>query len=132
MIHDGLFLLLETFLARLASHLELFMSILSPRLHSFLIFSCHLLAFSFVDHGIVFRPFALLIVSALHKGLVDNIYPKGCTCNLKQRYCCHRAKGHLLCYRKVGFSNLISIEHSSYVLNNVPLLFTKTSKFKQG
>ena len=42
---DGPSLLLEVFLVRLASHLELFMSFLSPTMHSFLILlSCHLFA----------------------------------------------------------------------------------------
>jgi hypothetical protein len=46
----------------------------------------------------------------LCKGLVDNTYPKECTNNEKGSVV-HRAKGHFLCYRKVGLNILISIEH---------------------
>ena len=46
MIRDGPFLLLEVFLIQLASHLELFMSFLFPRLHPFflILLSYHLFA----------------------------------------------------------------------------------------
>ena len=54
------------------------------------------------------------------KRLVDNTYPKGCTNNLKQGWCCHRAKGHLQCYGRISFNILISIEHLSHISNNVP------------
>jgi hypothetical protein len=35
-------------------------------------------------------------------------------------------------YNRVGFNILISIECLSYVLNNVPLLFTTTLNFHPG
>ena len=61
-----LFFLLEAFLAWLTSHLELFMSILSHMLYSFLILlSWHPFVLSFVDLGTLFGPFAPLIVSFL-------------------------------------------------------------------
>jgi hypothetical protein len=36
-----------------------------------------------------------------------------------------------LCYNRVGFNILISIESLSHILNNVPLLFT-TTNFQPG
>ena len=62
----------------------------------------------------------LLSLYLLYKGLVDNIYPKEYTNDSKQGLCCHRAEGHPLCYNRVGFNILISIESLSHVLNNVP------------
>jgi hypothetical protein len=41
-----------------------------------------------------------------------------------------RAKGHLLCYRKVSSNILISIELLYHVLNDIPLLFTITSSLE--
>ena len=74
----------------------------------------------------------LLLLFLLYKILVDNTYPKEYTNDSKQGLCCHRAKGHPLCYNRVGFNILISIESLSHILNNVPLLFTTTSNFQQG
>ena len=105
------------------SLLELFMSILSSMSHSFshLFVMPLFVLFLFVDLGIVLD---LLLLSFLRKISGQHI-PKGCIWFLKKEQCCHRAKGQLLCYRKVGFNILISIELLSHVLNNVPQLLQK-------
>ena len=108
------------------SLLELFMSILSSMSHSFShpFIMPSFCSFSFVDLGIVLD-LLLYLLFLLCKGLVDNTYPKEYTNDSKQGQCCHRAKGHLLCYRKVSFNILICIESLSHVSNNVPQLFQK-------
>jgi len=108
------------------SLLELFMNIVSPILYSFLIFY-HAILLSFL---LWVSTLCLdLLLFLLYKGLVDNTYLKEYTNDSKQGWCCHRAKGHPLCYNRVSFNILISIESLSHVLNNVPLLFTTTSNF---
>ena len=65
------------------SLLELFMSILSPMLHSFLILlSCHPFIFLFVNLGILFGPSAPLIVSFVSVKAcspLSRIFPFLCT-----------------------------------------------------
>ena len=65
----------EGFLVWLVSQLELFMSFLSPRLHSFflILLSCHLSALQFFDTLLDLLPHSLFYAC---KGLVDNTYPK--------------------------------------------------------
>jgi hypothetical protein len=55
------------------------------------------------------RPLTPLIVSSLQRISGQHI-PEECTNNEKGTVV-HRAKGHFLCYRKVGLNILISIEH---------------------
>jgi hypothetical protein len=65
-------------------HLELFMNILSPMLHSFLILLlCHLFIPSFVDLVILLGLLHILLF-LLCNGLVDNTYPKEYTNASKQ------------------------------------------------
>ena len=79
----GLFLLLETFLVWLTLHLELFMSILSHMLYSFLILlSCHPFVLSFADLSTLFGLSAPLIVSFLSVKAcspLSRIFPFLCT-----------------------------------------------------
>ena len=112
------------------SLLELFMSILSPISHSFflILLWCHLFLLSFVNLGILFGPSAPFIISFLQKISGQHI-PKGIYNWFKARIVLCTTKGHPLCYNIVGFNILITIESLSYVLNNVPLLFTTTSNF---
>ena len=107
--------------------LELFMSFLSPMSHSFflILLSCHLFILFLLWILALCLDLLLLLFFYSCKRLVDNTYPKGCTNNLKQGWCCQRAKGHLLCYSRIGFNTLISIESLSHVLNNVPQLLQK-------
>ena len=71
--------LLEAFLAWLALHLELFMSFLSPRLHSSFSLFCHAIFLFFLLWILAFC-LDLLLHSLFHpyKRLVDNTYLKGC------------------------------------------------------
>ena len=75
MTHDGPSLLLEVFLVRLVSQLELFMSFLFPKLHPFflILLLCHLSALRSFDTLLDLLPHSLFYAC---KGLVDNTYPK--------------------------------------------------------
>ena len=75
MTRDGPSFSLEVFLFWLASHLELFMSFLSPRLHPFflILLSCHLSALRSFDTLLDLLPHYLFYAC---KGLVDNTYPE--------------------------------------------------------
>ena len=75
MTHDGASLLLEVFLVRLVSQLEMFMSFLFPRSHLFflILLSCHLFALRSFDTLLDLLPQSLFYA---RKGLVDNTYPK--------------------------------------------------------
>ena len=75
MTRDGPSLLLEVFLVRLVSQLELFMSFLFPSSHLFflILLSCHLSALRSFDTLLDLLPHSLFYAC---KGLVDNTYPK--------------------------------------------------------
>ena len=103
---------------------ELFMSILSSMPHSFShpFVMSSFCSFTFVDLGIVLD---LLLLSFLRKISGQHI-PEGVYKNdSKQGQCHRRAEGQPLCYNRVGFNILISIELLSHVLNNVPQLLQK-------
>ena len=75
MTRDGPSLLLEVFLVRLVSQLELFMSFLFPSSHLFflILLSCHLFALRSFDTLLDLLPYSLFYAC---KGLVDNTYQK--------------------------------------------------------